>query len=78
MDENFSMQTVISTKIIFAQKITEKFNIFRNSFNIVLICLLLLHVIVNKIQTNAVLISSYFLIFVENSLKLQLLIKKNP
>ena len=30
------MQTVILTKIIFAQKITEKFNIFRE---IVLICL---------------------------------------
>ena len=36
---------------------------------------LCLSIIVNKIQTNAVLISSYFLFFVENSLKVQKLIK---
>ena len=37
---------------------------------------LCLSIIVNKIQTNAVLISSYFLIFVENLLKLQVMMKK--
>ena len=31
------MQTVILTKIIFAQKITEKFDIFGNSFNLLAI-----------------------------------------
>jgi len=36
---------------------------------------LCLSIIVNKIQANAVLISSYFLFFVENSLKVQKLIK---
>ena len=37
---------------------------------------LCLSIIVNRIQTNAVLISSNFLLFVENSLKVQKLIKK--
>ena len=39
---------------------------------------LCLSIIVNKTQTNAVLIGSYFLFFVENSLKVQKLIKKFP
>ena len=33
----FTMQTLILTKIIFAQKITEQFDIFRNSFNLLTI-----------------------------------------
>ena len=51
-------------------------NMYRGVGNLYLS--VVIHGIVNKIQTNVVFISSYFLIFFETSLKLQVLMKKYP